>query len=232
MTAQEQRRCKIDGAERHYECRTAPNQTTALRGAASRMAVTYPTFACSSCRVSTTRRAQIEPPLCERCYRREWGQKNKDKRAKHRRDYLNRLGGEEVRARARFRRASMSDEINAYARAWKAKNKDRVRARRLVEAAKLRAKKHGLPFSLRTLEALPDNCALCGMQFSMVVSMHGGATHSAPSIDKLIPSLGYTEENTWIICRGCNATKSNATPDFMRRVLAEIDARGLERRPA
>lgn len=72
--------------------------------------------------------------------------------------------------------------------------------------------------------ALPQVCPICAVP---LVPATGKRTARSPSIDRLIPTLGYTSANTWIICSHCNVLKNGATPDLMRRVLAEIEQRGL-----
>ena len=39
----------------------------------------------------------------------------------------------------------------------------------------------------------------------------GEAKFDSPTIDKLIPSLGYTKGNVWIVSRRANMIKSDAT---------------------
>jgi hypothetical protein len=38
-------------------------------------------------------------------------------------------------------------------------------------------------------------------------------SQNAPTIDKIIPGLGYTKDNVDIICRSCNTKKQDATAD-------------------
>lgn len=43
--------------------------------------------------------------------------------------------------------------------------------------------------------------------------------NNKPSIDKLNPNEGYTDENTWIICTTCNTHKNNAlSPERLRKL--------------
>ena len=43
--------------------------------------------------------------------------------------------------------------------------------------------------------------------------------NNKPSIDKLDPDGGYTDDNTWVICTTCNTMKQNATtPDRLRSI--------------
>lgn len=190
----------------------APLATNVPLGAATPMTC-FHSSQCSVCGGSAQKPYKERAPICAKCSRRRWRLKNADR----------------IRAYFRERRRAKRDEINAHARSWRAANKDRTRISRLLDAAKLRAKIAGVPFSLETI-ALTESCPICARVFTPITGKQGGSVPSSPSIDRIIPALGYTAENTWLICRGCNATKSNATPEFMRRILAEVESRNLERK--
>ena len=40
----------------------------------------------------------------------------------------------------------------------------------------------------------------------------GSATDNSPSLDRVIPSLGYVPENVIVVCNACNRRKNDATP--------------------
>ena len=68
-----------------------------------------------------------------------------------------------------------------------------------------------------------DNCPCCETEM-----WYGRCNNSIeekksrnnkPSIDKLNPNEGYTDENTWIICTTCNTHKNNAlSPEKLRKL--------------
>lgn len=64
--------------------------------------------------------------------------------------------------------------------------------------------------------------------------MEEGDRQRAPSLDKIIPSLGYTKENTHIICLRCNVKKADMTPEEMYRIADYVykvrKERGLDAR--
>jgi len=68
-----------------------------------------------------------------------------------------------------------------------------------------------------------DNCPCCGSQLwygrcNNAID-YKKARNNKPSIDKLDPDGGYTDENTWVICTTCNTMKQNATtPDRLRNI--------------
>ena len=95
------------------------------------------------------------------------------------------------------------------------------KAKKLLGAARYRARRDGLRFDLTAewaerelAAAVESGCPLLGIDILMT-----GKGPGSPSIDKFDPARGYTQENCWIISYRANAMKRNASPDFMRRIL-------------
>jgi hypothetical protein len=83
------------------------------------------------------------------------------------------------------------------------------RIRKMVSGAKRRAEKFGIPFNLVVEDlVIPDVCPITNVPFDFQ-----GRRETAPSLDRLVPSLGYTKENTRIISVRINRIKSDATLD-------------------
>lgn len=82
---------------------------------------------------------------------------------------------------------------------------------------KSRAKRLGIPFSLSLHDIeIPDMCPV----FGIPLQTHGSfATPSSPSIDRIIPNIGYAMGNIVIMSNRANFLKSNATVDEMTHVL-------------
>ena len=77
----------------------------------------------------------------------------------------------------------------------------------LWEQANRRARKRGLVFSITPKDIIiPEFCPLLG------VKLVRGRGPSAPSVDRLEASKGYTIENTWVISYRANAIKNDASP--------------------
>ena len=99
--------------------------------------------------------------------------------------------------RAKYRVSNL-ESIKVREAKYRANNLPKARARNqrhratpqghistLVSSAKQRARKEGLPFALTTADiSVPELCPLLGVKM-----VRGGPY--APSIDKIIPSLGY-----------------------------------------
>lgn len=97
--------------------------------------------------------------------------------------------------------------------------------RQLLRAAKKRADARGLLF-LITVEdvVIPDKCPALGTPLVRNVGGRTGAPNS-PSLDRIIPELGYIPGNVQVISHKANMMKQNATKDelraFARWVLSE-----------
>ena len=99
------------------------------------------------------------------------------------------------------------------------RSKNRVRA--MLGSIKHRAKKKGIPFNLCLSDiVIPECCPLLGIK----LQFNSKILDNSPSLDQIIPGLGYTKENTWIISARANRIKNDATPQelvHIGRILAE-----------
>lgn len=82
----------------------------------------------------------------------------------------------------------------------------------LLHGAKTRARLKGLPFdlTLETLPAIPEFCPLLGVRLTSAIG-RGNATASSPTLDRIVPSLGYVKGNVQVISRRANTIKSDAS---------------------
>lgn len=78
---------------------------------------------------------------------------------------------------------------------------------------KVRAKTKGIPFTIEMSDIIiPDICPVFKVSFK--VNDH----NYAPSIDKIIPHLGYIKGNIQIISNRANMLKGNATVDEIKQL--------------
>lgn len=88
-----------------------------------------------------------------------------------------------------------------------------------IDSTKTRAKRLGVPFNL-TVDYLrsihTDVCPVLGIPLKRNVG--GNPTDNSPTLDRIVPELGYIEGNVMIISKLANQIKSSATPDQIRRV--------------
>lgn len=122
-------------------------------------------------------------------------------------------------AYAKERRAAKGDQLRAKGAEWASANRDYLQAKSmkrrlekramcLVAAARIRARKKCIPFSLvetdiQKLQSAIDSgfCELSGIAFTLA----GARSASSPSLDRIIPALGYVAGNVRVICHAMNA---------------------------
>ncbi|ATS93370.1 endonuclease [Ralstonia phage DU_RP_I] len=87
-----------------------------------------------------------------------------------------------------------------------------------------RARKQGVPFSLtkENLQPIPEVCPVLGIPLRRTL---GFADDNSPSLDRLIPELGYVPGNVeWMSCRA-NRIKNDSTYEELERVTAWVRER-------
>lgn len=90
-------------------------------------------------------------------------------------------------------------------------------AKRLLTQAKHRAKKRGLPFNIDLSDVeIPTHCPVLGIPIH--ASGRRGNCANSPSIDRIIPSLGYVKGNVLVVSVQANRIKSNAAPHEILKV--------------
>lgn len=79
-----------------------------------------------------------------------------------------------------------------------------------------RAKLKGIPFDIDASDIIiPDVCPILLTSFVMVAPLHP----YSPSVDRVIPELGYVKGNVRVISRLANTMKQNITdPEAFRRL--------------
>lgn len=120
---------------------------------------------------------------------------------------------------------------------YKTKNKERLKAERyaynhsfqgrlvaLIQAAKQRAQKHNLEYSLDRewvldlYEKQNGKCLLTGINFSMENPGDTNLNPFSPSLDKVIPKLGYTKENTRLVCVAVNLALNEFGEETFKKI--------------
>lgn len=98
----------------------------------------------------------------------------------------------------------------------------------VVASAKHRAKKRGLEFDLTTewMEAAMPADGRCPIMPDIILKWGTPEDkHHSPSIDRIVPELGYVQSNCRIVSNRANILRNNATIEELELVLA--DARSL-----
>lgn len=80
-------------------------------------------------------------------------------------------------------------------------------------AAKARSKKQNLPFDIELSDIIiPEYCPILDIKIERKEYGKGGSFQpNSPSLDKIIPSLGYVKGNIMVISMKANIMKCNAT---------------------
>lgn len=146
----------------------------------------------------------------------EWRRNNPDKAKEYRR-----VNWERHKVRKKEERRLARKE--AYAQAPK-----ETWLKELFRDARDRAKKLGIPYDqdIPDLE-LPDKCPVLGIPLSYG-GFRGKPKSDSPSLDRIVPELGYVKANIRVISYRANTLKNNATVDELRRVylyMLEADSR-------
>lgn len=89
----------------------------------------------------------------------------------------------------------------------------------MLASAKYRAKRDGTPFSItRDDIVIPEFCPILGYRLSK--STGGRACNASPSLDKVVPSLGYVPGNVRVISVEANRLKDANTVETLTALLA------------
>lgn len=84
--------------------------------------------------------------------------------------------------------------------------------------AKQRAKEKGVPFTIKRADVIiPTHCPVLGLRLQT-----GGGTgkfgESSPTLDRIIPELGYVPGNVAVISWRANRIKNDGTADELQKI--------------
>lgn len=87
--------------------------------------------------------------------------------------------------------------------------------------ARARAKKLELPFTITIDDiVIPNFCPILGIELK---KGEGKSHDNSPSLDRIIPSLGYVPGNIQVISYRANRIKNDATLDELRKLVAHLE---------
>lgn len=90
----------------------------------------------------------------------------------------------------------------------------------LYHASKQRAKRNGLPFNLELSDiTIPSVCPILGIE---LVKGNGGVHNASPTLDKVVPELGYVKGNVQVVSHLANTMKSNASAEHLQAFVDNI----------
>ena len=162
--------------------------------------------------------------------RKKYYQKNKEVlNEKHRKYYQK--NKEAIKESHKKYREENREAINKQRRKYKEKNKEARKESIVVIRSKKRAKRKNLSFNLTTeyiKEIWPkdDKCPALGIDLKRGIIVQD----CSPSLDRIIPELGYIKGNVQIVSNLANRIMSNATPDqvimvgeYFNKVIKELE---------
>lgn len=156
---------------------------------------------------------------CSKASARKWLDGNRDtRRATQKRLYYKYMStspeyAEKKRRRCRdyMRTVRLTEDRKQYDRDYSARERRKDPVKYLIRAAKFRASKRDLPFDL-TIEwarqRWTGNCELTGIAFETQSYAQGPRS---PSIDKILPRAGYTQDNCRFVLSAVNSMKGNGS---------------------
>jgi hypothetical protein len=101
-----------------------------------------------------------------------------------------------------------------------------------VKLARIRAKEKGLPFDLDDRKIFrPSHCPVFGVELDYSRGTKKRAQDNSPSLDRIVPELGYVLNNVRVICWRANHLRSNATVEELKKVLTYAESCALLEKP-
>ena len=143
-------------------------------------------------------------------------EENKEKRREYRRKWYAKNREKKLENNRKWKAANPEKR-----REWIAANPEKYTTKNLFHSARNRAKAKGLPFTLTkgwVAERVEcGKCELSGISFNLEAKRGMQGPYS-PSIDKIVPELGYIPENCRMILYGLNALKSTGTDEDIMNI--------------
>ena len=159
-----------------------------------------------------------------KAYHKEYYKKNREKILKANAEWKE-ANKEHHLAKCKEYRERTPEQQQAYSVANRKKARDKgqqdfkYRMKRHLASAKTRAKQKGLAFDLTVDDLdIPDVCPILGLPFELT----GPRSKMSPSLDRIVPELGYTKDNVRIISDLANRMKQEATKEELEAFAANI----------
>jgi hypothetical protein len=106
---------------------------------------------------------------------------------------------------------------------FKTKYKQKNKLQSLLDAARKRARTYGVPCTILVSDiVVPEFCPILGIPLQHNAGKVGD---DSPSIDRLIPELGYIPSNIRVISYKANRYKSNLSKELLQRFIDYMDGK-------
>ena len=144
---------------------------------------------------------------CKPCHKERhdaWKLANADRVKRRQSEYFKRTTAKRSAACARMKQARIDDPLTF-----------------LIRSARYRSKKNGIPFDLEESDLIvPEMCPVLGIELRVC---GGVMSHNSPSLDRIVPALGYIAGNVRVISYRANRIKCDATRDEIAKLLEYMD---------
>lgn len=112
------------------------------------------------------------------------------------------------------------EELNAYCKSYRGRELQENPEKIIFLRTRRRAEDRGIPFDLDLSDMIiPSVCPVLGI---VIVCSGGRPRPDSPSVDRMIPSLGYVRGNVRIISNRANTLKSDSTVEEMTMILEDL----------
>lgn len=146
-------------------------------------------------------------------YESQWKALNPDKRAEYAANYKLNADPEDVKAIRKRHYEKHKDVYQDYGR----RHGKQFPEKRMFNAARVTARKQNLPFNIKLEDiVIPEVCPVFGIPLEVTA---GPRTNNTPSLDKIIPELGYVKGNIRVISFRANRLKSDASLEEIQKLL-------------
>lgn len=148
-------------------------------------------------------------------YQKQYYEKNKEYITQKKRE-CREAKSEHYKAVAKARYEAKKETILANAKAFRERSPENV----LVGLAKARAKKKNLPFNLEAADIhIPSHCPLLGIELKQNPQV---VAEGSPSLDRIVPALGYVKGNVWVVSHKANSIKKAGTLEELELLVANL----------
>lgn len=94
--------------------------------------------------------------------------------------------------------------------------------KRMVGGARTRARVYGVPCTIKFNDfEVPSTCPALGIPLVIGEEVH---TDNSPTLDRIVPALGYIPGNVAVISYLANRVKNNGTADQLRAIATWMDS--------
>lgn len=109
------------------------------------------------------------------------------------------------------------EAAKAYQKSWRRNNREL----RMLHKAQERAKRDGIPCTITVVDiVIPETCPV----FGMPLVWSDALTDDKPTLDRIVPSLGYVPGNVMVISYRANHLKNDATLTELKQLVAWLES--------